>query len=31
LRPAVQQAYTALAGLLVRELSSAPQERRAAP
>jgi MinD-like ATPase involved in chromosome partitioning or flagellar assembly len=31
LRPAVQQAYTALAGVLVRELAAGPQERRAAP
>jgi MinD-like ATPase involved in chromosome partitioning or flagellar assembly len=31
LRPAVQQAYTALAGVLVKELAAGPQERRAAP
>lgn len=31
LRPAVQQAYTALAGVLVRQLAVGPQERRAAP
>lgn len=31
LRPAVQQAYTALAGVLVRQLAAGQQERRAAP